>query len=40
VANMAFKLALVHFVGTARLTRWAAMGFGAMAIAGLASLAL
>jgi len=40
VANMAFKLALVHFVGTTRLTRWAALGFGAMAAVGLAALAL
>ncbi len=40
VANLAFKLALVHFAGTARLTRWAALGFGVMAAVGLTALAL
>lgn len=40
VANLAFKLALTHFIGTSRLSRWAALGFGAMAVAGLTALAL
>jgi uncharacterized membrane protein (DUF4010 family) len=38
LSNLAFKLAAVRLLGTARLARWTALGFAAMALAGLAAL--
>jgi uncharacterized membrane protein (DUF4010 family) len=38
LANLAFKLAAVRIIGTARLARWTALGFAAIALAGIASL--
>lgn len=38
LANLTFKLAAVRFIGTARLARWTALGFAAIALAGLAAL--
>jgi uncharacterized membrane protein (DUF4010 family) len=38
LANLVFKLAAVRIIGTARLARWTALGFAAIALAGLAGL--
>jgi uncharacterized membrane protein (DUF4010 family) len=38
IANLAFKLAAVRIIGTAPLARWTALGFAAIALAGMASL--
>jgi len=40
MANLIFKLALVRVIGTARMARWTALGFGAIFLAGAASLFL
>lgn len=40
LANLAFKLAAVRVIGTARLARWTAAGFAAIALAGGAALFL